>query len=658
MKRFFGCLLAVCALTQASEAQVSRYIIRFKDKGSNPYTLNNPSAYLSQRAIDRRTKYSIAIDSTDLPVTPRYIDSIRLAGNVAILNASKWLNSVSIRTNDASALAKINSFSFVQSVSGIALRIANSTMPVDKFEIERYQQSLAPLKEAGVSSDYYSYGSSYGQLHIHNGEFLHNIGLRGQNMIIGMLDAGFNNYLSVKAFDSVRVNNQILGVYDFVAKDNSVNEDAAHGMECFSTIGANIPGQFVGTAPKANFYLFRTEDESSEYPIEEHNWVCGAERVDSAGGDVISSSLGYNTFDAPLTALNHSYADMNGNTTMAAIGADLAAKKGILVVNSAGNEGSNSWKYIVTPADGDSVLAVGAVSVNGAVGSFSSYGPSSDKQVKPDVASVGVATVVQFPNNTIGTNNGTSFACPNMAGLATCLWQGFPEFNNMKIINALRQSGSKASSPDDRVGYGIPDVKKAILILLKDVASSNVSVSDCKATIQWASKDVRSMKYEIERQLPGQSSFFKIAEQNANGSVFGMQAYQYQDNVNNFSSVTYRIRQVIDTTTTGVSADYIDTVTINVPASCIEASSKEVVVFPNPVQTEFAIKLTTPNASSDIVVRVYNGSGQLVSESKKTKLPGTMYFDDLSLMKGSKGLYYVSVFDSNKLLATKKLMKL
>ena len=658
MKRFFGCLLTVWALTQTSEAQVSRYIIRFKDKGSNPYTLNNPSAYLSQRAIDRRTKYSIAIDSTDLPVTPRYIDSIRLAGNVTILNASKWLNSVSIRTNDASALAKINSFSFVQSVSGIALRIANSTMPVDKFEIERYQQSLAPLKEAGVSSDYYSYGSSYGQLHIHNGEFLHNIGLRGQNMIIGMLDAGFNNYLSVKAFDSVRVNNQILGVYDFVAKDNSVNEDAAHGMECFSTIGANIPGQFVGTAPKANFYLFRTEDESSEYPIEEHNWVCGAERVDSAGGDVISSSLGYNTFDAPLTALNHSYADMNGNTTMAAIGADLAAKKGILVVNSAGNEGSNSWKYIVTPADGDSVLAVGAVSVNGAVGSFSSYGPSSDKQVKPDVASVGIATVVQFPNNTIGTNNGTSFACPNMAGLATCLWQGFPEFNNMKIINALRQSGSKASSPDDRVGYGIPDVKKAILILLKDVASSNVSVSDCKATIQWASKDVRSMKYEIERQLPGQSSFFKIAEQNANGSVFGMQAYQYQDNVNNFSSVTYRIRQVIDTTTTGVSADYIDTVTINVPASCIEASSKEVVVFPNPVQTEFAIKLTTPNASSDIVVRVYNGSGQLVSESKKTKLPGTMYFDDLSLMKGSKGLYYVSVFDSNKLLATKKLMKL
>ncbi|HLO37042.1 MAG TPA: S8 family serine peptidase, partial [Lacibacter sp.] len=346
MKKVFGCLVIVLVLIQSSEAQVSRYIIRFKDKGSTPYTLNNPSAYLSQRAIDRRAKYSIAIDSTDLPVTPRYIDSILMAGNVTVLNTSKWLNSVSIRTNDASALAKINSFPFVQSVSGIALRTNNSSMPVDKYEIERHQQSLSPLKEAGIASDFYSYGSSFAQVNIHNGEFLHNIGLRGQNMIIGMLDAGFNNYLSVKAFDSARTNNQILGVYDFVAKDNSVNEDAPHGMECFSTIGANIPGQFVGTAPKANFYLFRTEDESSEYPIEEHNWVCGAERVDSAGGDVISSSLGYNTFDAPLTALNHSYADMDGNTTVAAIGADLAAKKGILVINSAGNEGGNGWKYI------------------------------------------------------------------------------------------------------------------------------------------------------------------------------------------------------------------------------------------------------------------------------------------------------------------------
>jgi serine protease AprX len=661
MKRFFGCLLTIFLLTQTTEAQVSRYIIKFKDKGSNPYSLNNPSAYLSQRAIDRRIKYSVAIDSTDLPVTPRYIDSVRLSGTVTILNASKWLNSVTIRTNDANALAKINSFPFVQSVSGIALRTNNSTTPVDKLNIERQQQPLSQLKETGITSDFYNYGSSFAQVHIHNGEFLHNIGLRGQNMVIGILDAGFNNYLTVKAFDSVRVNGQISGVYDFVAKDNSVNEDDAHGMECFSTIASNIPGQFVGTAPKANFYLFRTEDASTEYPIEEHNWVCGAERVDSAGGDVISSSLGYNTFDVPLTGADHTYADMNGNTTMAAIGADLSAKKGILVVNSAGNEGGNSWKYIVTPADGDSVMAVGAVSTTGSVAGFSSYGPSSDGQIKPDIASVGVATVVQLSNNAIGTSNGTSFSCPNMAGLTTCLWQGFPEFNNMKIINALRLSASKASTPDDRVGYGISDVRKAVMLLLKNFSSSTASVSNCTATIQWTSKDVSSMKYEIERKLPGQNSFIKIAEQNGTGTVFGTRpAYQYQDVLSGVSAgtITYRIRQVIDTSIAGLTGNYIDTVTVDLQAACIDANLTDVTLAPNPAKNLLEVKVTTPSASSNIVIRIFNSEGQVMSILNKSKLAGTAFFDKISLIRLAKGEYYVSVYDGNKLLSTKKLIKL
>src|SRR5215217_5506169 len=323
MKKIFGCLITVLCFSQISNAQVSRYIVKFKNKGSNSFSLSNPTSYLSPAAIQRRTKYSITIDSSDLPVTARYIDSIRLSGAVTILNVSKWLNGISIQTNDGAALAKINSLPFVQSVSGIALRAANAVSGYDKFEKEK-EQVLPQLKETGVTADFFKYGLSFDQVHIHNGEFLHNIGLRGQNMIVGILDAGFNNYQTLKAFDSVRINGQISGVYDFVAKDNSVNEDNAHGMQCFSTIAATIPGQFVGTAPKANFYLFRTEDASSEYPIEEFNWVCGAERVDSLGGDMISSSVGYNLFSN--AAFNHTYAEMNGNTTMAAIGADLAAK--------------------------------------------------------------------------------------------------------------------------------------------------------------------------------------------------------------------------------------------------------------------------------------------------------------------------------------------
>jgi serine protease AprX len=548
MRKIFGCLLTVWALSLTSEAQVSRYIIRFKDKGTNPYSLSNPSAYLSQKAIDRRTKYSIAIDSTDLPVTTRYIDSVRLAGTVTILNASKWLNAVSIQTTDNNALVKINNLSFVQSVSGVALRTSNPASNTDKFKIEKVQPS-STLREMEAGSNFYNYGSSFDQVHIHNGEFLHNIGLRGQSMVIGMLDGGFNNYLTVKAFDSARTGGQILSIYDFVSKDNSVNEDNPHGMECLSTIAANIPGQFVGTAPKASFHLFRTEDVSGEYPIEEFNWVCGAERVDSVGADVISSSVGYSTFNAPFTSASHSYAEMNGNTTMGAIGADLAAKKGILVVVAAGNEGTNAWHFLTTPADADSVMTVGAVTATGEVVNFSSYGPSSDGQIKPDAASVGFGTIVQFPNNTIGGGNGTSFACPNIAGLVTCLWQGFPEFNNMRIINALRQAGSKTSSPDDRVGYGIPDVKKALVNLIKDFSTANASISNCTVTLQWTSKDVSSMKYEIERRIPGQTGFLKIAERKGTGNVFSTASYQLQDGLSGVEKgiVTYRIKQIADT---------------------------------------------------------------------------------------------------------------
>lgn len=474
--------MALIVLTKLCNAQFSRYIIQFKDKATSPFSLSTPAQYLSQRAIDRRTRYDIAVDSTDLPVTPRYIDSIRLAGSVTVLNVSKWLNQISIQTTDAAALTKINGFSFVKTVAPIAARLAVGSGKNEKeANIFRVANTANINNTTNITADFFNYGQSFGQVHIHNGEFLHNIGLRGQNMVIGILDAGFRNYTTLKAFDSVNSNGQVLGTYDFVARETSVVEDDAHGMQCFSIIAANIPNQFVGTAPKANFYLFRSEDASSEYPIEEHNWVCAAERVDSSGGDLISSSLGYSD-GMSNPAFNHSYAEMNGNTTMAARGADLAARKGILVGNSAGNDGGGSFHFISTPADGDSVMAVGAVTVEGVAAGFSSYGPSSDGQVKPDVTSVGVNTVLQTTANTIGASNGTSFSCPNMVGLATCLWQGFQEFNNMKILNALRRSGHKFSAPDDRVGYGIPDMKKAVMLLLKDFSTATVTTSPCKNT--------------------------------------------------------------------------------------------------------------------------------------------------------------------------------
>jgi serine protease AprX len=443
----------VIFFTLYTSGQFTKYVVRFKDKAGTPYTLAKPSAYLSAKSIYRRTKQNIAIDSTDLPVTPRYIDSVRLAGSVTVLDTSKWLNQVCISTTDSLALVKINSLPFVIVAQPIMRPVRIGSTGNNKFNEQ--VDSINTITGINGIKDFYNYGSSYPQIHIHEGEYLHDQGFHGEGMSIAILDAGFYHYLSLPAFDSVLNNNQVKDTYNFVANDASVNEDYYHGMECFSIMAANLPGQLVGTCPKANYYLYVSEDVSSESPVEEQYWAAAAERADSIGVDVISTSLGYNQFDNPV--FNTTYADMNGHTTIAAKAAGFAAKKGIIVVVAAGNEGNAAWHYITTPADADSIVAVGAVNSSGVIGSFSSYGPSSDGRIKPEVASVGVGTVLSSTAGTIITGNGTSFATPNMAGLITCLWQAFPEFTNMEIIQAVEKSSSIYNSPDDRIGYGIPN---------------------------------------------------------------------------------------------------------------------------------------------------------------------------------------------------------
>jgi len=594
MKKIIALMLvAMFAVNTNSHAQFSKYIIRLKDKGTNPFTLANPSAYLTARSIQRRTRYGIAIDSTDLPITPRYIDSIRLAGAVTILNTSKWLNQVAIQTTDAAALTKIAGFPFVLSTGPIAARNGQTITPVNKKLDAVTNEAPPPPTTNTTLADYYSYGQSYGQVHLHNGEFLHNRGFRGQGMQMAVLDAGFFHYLTLPTFDSIRNNGQVLGTWDFVAGNASVDEDNAHGMNCLSTIAANMPGIFMGTAPKASFYLYRTEDVNSEYPIEEQNWVAGMERADSLGIDITSTSLGYFTFDN--ATFNHTYADMDGNTTISAKGADLAAKKGILCVLAAGNEGNGSWHYIITPSDADSVMAVGAVSTAGVVGGFSSYGPSSDGQIKPSVAAVGVNAVIANPSTgQPGFGSGTSFACPNMAGLTTCLWQAFPEINNMRIISVMQESATRATNPDDRVGYGIPDMKKAFVKLIKQLYTQQSAVANCAVTLQFTAKTDSAINIVIERKLPA-GSYTTISTQNSTGA-FQSRNFSYTDDLRSFSTtgIWYRFKMNIAADT----SFYLDSMLINfAPRPNLGADKTAAVCSPNTVNltTQFTTAGLTTN---------------------------------------------------------------
>ncbi len=404
-----------------------------------------------------------------------------------------------IRTTDPAALASIRGFSFVRQALpvGSAARVPIQSGHGAKFPVNGIQGKEETCEgaeaggsgedaeakgsdgvrpgggdagatgsdEAAIAGDLIDYGNSFAQIHIHRGEYLHNLGFRGQGMTIAVIDDGFSGYLGNPVFDSALSNGQILGSWDFVNNKQSVNEEDIHGMYCLSTMAANRPGSMVGSAPGAKYWLFKTEDVNSEYPVEEQNWAAAAEFADSVGADLITTSLGYVDFDDP--SLDHSYADRNGHTAISTRAANFAVAKGMIVLASAGNSGGDTGdtKFVGCPGDGDSVLTVGATDDEGRIAAFSSWGPNSAGRIKPDVVSVGAGTTIASATGDPSTGDGTSFSTPNLAGLVACLWQAFPEFSNTIIRNVFQESASQYLQPDGRYGYGLPDMARAYALL-------------------------------------------------------------------------------------------------------------------------------------------------------------------------------------------------
>lgn len=658
--KYWLSFLFFCIISTSANAQFSRYRVQLKHKGATSFQLANPSAYLSPRAIERRLRQQITIDSSDLPVPASYIQQLQSIPGVTVLNQSKWLNAVSVQTNDPNAILSIQSLAFVASVEGIAARARTGR---NRIEEEFTALPVTSARQQKTNDDYFNYGAnSFAEIALHNGQFLHNAGLRGKGMQIAMFDGGFRDYNTLPAFDSINKNNQVLSTWDFVDRHTSVSEDHQHGMQCLSTIAANIPGQFIGKAPEASFHLFRTEDVSSEFPIEEFNWVCAAERADSIGADIISSSLGYG-YEWSSPVADYPYSDLNGDITMAARGADMAAAKGILVFNSAGNSGNDPWKMITTPADGDSVVAIGAVNNNKQVGSFSSYGPSADGRIKPDLASVGVAAMLQNTSGGIGASNGTSYACPNMAGLASCLWQGFPEYNNMRIVRALKESADRYANPDDRTGYGIPDLKKAFASLLKDFAEADISQGNCTAILRWKTKEAAGMKYIIERRYPTENNFTPIISDLQAGPVNVLRTVQRSYSVSlddaASQSVEFRIIQVIDTTTAGYTPVILDTITLASLNNCPSFTEFSIrVVRPSTGTGSIGLNIESPEAKTNLNVAIFSSNGQLVHSSRLMGIPRGASYTGIETSLPAAGIYWLVIYDGKKVLARTSFLNL
>jgi len=426
------------------------YWIQFTDKANSPYSISSPSLFLSQRAIDRRVIQGIQINTLDIPVNQTYVDSMINSG-FDVFDESKWFNGVLATVPDSTILQILSGISFVQSYKYVRPLIA--------------KKNKSKKEDLGTLSDYYNYGMGTDQILMLNGNYLHNQGYRGDGMLIALLDVGWIGTNSSPIFDSIFNNNRIISTRDFVTgkNDNTVYESGSHGTSVLSTIGVIANGSLVGTAPHASFTLLKSEDADGEYIFEEYTWVCAAEYADSLGADIISSSLGYTTFDD--TTQNHTWNDIDGETSVASISATIAARKGILVCISAGNSGSQPWHKIGIPADADSILAVGAVDTLQQPASFTSVGPSADGRVKPDVAAMGKGTAVVDVGGNVVNGNGTSFSCPIIAGMSACLWQAFPNATNMQIREAIIKSASQYYNPDTLLGYGIPNFYAAFFIL-------------------------------------------------------------------------------------------------------------------------------------------------------------------------------------------------
>lgn len=444
----------------AAVAQLQDAWVFFNAKPTTTYPLTNPISFLTQDAIDRKNLHNTPIDVRDLPVDESFITGLKNQPGIQVMAKSKWMNAAHIRGFE-SDINQLLTLSFVDSIDFADASLNRSQQRLDTKTPVALNMT-API----------NHGLAFNQLDMIEVDSLHQLGYTGTGIKIAILDSGFPNIDVLNGFNRTLTNQLILGGYDFVDREAVFFGDHQHGSHVSSHITGYVLNSYVGAAPDASLYLFRTEDVSSENPVEESYWVEAAERADSLGVHIINTSLGYLNFDNP--AYNYSYTDMDGQTSFIARGANIAAEKGMIVVVSSGNSGSSSvHPYIHTPADAIGAFTIGAVDSTGNYASFSSIGPTYDGRIKPDIVAQGQSTYYINQQDQIVTGSGTSFSAPIISGAIACLWQALPSLNAEEIKNLIRESASLYPNPTNFLGYGIPNFVLAQTLSTNEVAIDN-----------------------------------------------------------------------------------------------------------------------------------------------------------------------------------------
>jgi len=422
------------------------YRLHLKDKGNPSYTISNPEEYLSPKSIERRVRQNLPVDSVDLPLDSKYLDAISETG-ATIRTYSKWVNTVVVHFVDMNILDELTNLPFVDTL----YCVWRGTLPVNMR-----QYSGIAIEQDFQENSNDNYGTGFTQVALNNGHLLHNSGFRGKGVSIAVLDAGFINVDKIDFFNQERIKEVRNFSHD---ASDILREGSDHGTRVLSCMLSNKQSEMIGTAPDADYYLFRTEVMNEEFPVEEDYWIAALEYSDSLGIDIVTSSLGYSTFDD--VSMNHKQEQLDGLTIPISRAANLAASRGILLFNSAGNDGNNNWEKINFPADSEHIITVGSVFDDSTRSAFSSHGYTVDKRVKPDLMAMGSGVNIVNYSGTIANSSGTSFSTPILAGLSACLWEALPDLGSFELLDLLRESGSRFQNPDSLMGYGIADVYKA-----------------------------------------------------------------------------------------------------------------------------------------------------------------------------------------------------
>jgi serine protease AprX len=473
-----GMSMFLLSMAFSVQAQVNRYMVFFKDKAESHFSTTRPGEFLSEKAITRRIKQGITVTDQDIPVNSNYVQGVRETG-ADVFFKTKWFNGVLVQC-DQVVLGSIQSLPYVDHIEFVAPlnKLIPHTGGRTKFNLQKKRSNYGP-----------EVSNQLNQLGILD---MQTAGYKGEGMTVAIFDAGFEGVNTITPFQHLFANGQVnLNVsYDFVYNTTNVFRYDDHGTQVFSVMAAQVPDAFTGGVPQANFQLYVTEDTDDEYRIEEYNWAFAAERADSAGVDVINSSLGYYDFD--ISSMNYTKAQMNGETAVVTKAAQWTADRGIIVVCSAGNEGNiAAWRIITAPADARDVLAVGAVDQNGTRIGISSIGPSADGRIKPDIATKGQGVKVISSAGNLSSATGTSLSSPLATSLVVGVWQRYPDLTNKEVMQIIRESASQAAHPDNLLGYGIPNFKAVVNYQERMVQDHDFEIypNPVKDTIRISPKD-------------------------------------------------------------------------------------------------------------------------------------------------------------------------